>query len=112
MNAILNTLKTGKAFREAYNPDAPEGIGAVDYIWGVVPLHWFMRLAGVRIVSPRKVWVGGRYALPWQVTIRHRDVEVTRSAAETKVTFPSGAAVALTGAAWQAVEDPGTPAGS
>ncbi len=107
MHAILHTLKTEQAFREAYNSDTLEGLGEVDYIWGVVPLHWLMRLIGVRIVSARKVWAGGPHVLPWPVTVRHYGVAVERSATGTKITFPSGAVMGLTGDAWQAVEDTG-----
>ncbi len=106
MTAQLHTLKTEKAFREAYNSDVLEGLGDVDHIWGVTPLHWFMRLIGVRIVSPRKVWAGGRYVLPWPVMVTHRGVAVTRSAEGTQIAFPSGRVVGLTDEAWQAVEDP------
>ncbi|GAB4452317.1 MAG: hypothetical protein Kow00120_22520 [Anaerolineae bacterium] len=109
MAAQLHTLKTEKAFREAYNADAPEGLGDVDHIRGVTPLHWLMRLIGVRIVSPRKVWTGGRYALPWPVTVTHRGVTVTRSATQTTVEFPSGSVLRLTDDTWQAVEDPHPP---
>lgn len=105
VTAQLHTLKNEQAFREAYNSDALGGIGAVDYIWGVVPLHWLMRLIGVRIVSSTKVWAGGEYVLPWPVTVRHRGVEVRRSAGGTEIVFPSGKMVGLTDDTWQAVED-------
>ncbi|MBN1287633.1 MAG: hypothetical protein JXB47_19685 [Anaerolineae bacterium] len=105
MTAQLHTLKHEQAFREAYNSDILEGIGSVDYIWGVTPLHWLMRLIGVRIVSPTKVWAGGRYVLPWPATVQHRGVTAARSEAGTQITFPSGAVVRLTGETWQAVED-------
>jgi hypothetical protein len=109
MKAQLHTLRSEKAFREAYNSDELEGLGDVDYIWGVVPLHWLMRLLGVRIVSSRKVWAGGRYVLPWPVTVTHHGVEVTRSNEGTQITFPSGAVIALTGDEWRAVEDRNPP---
>ena len=104
--AQLHTLKTDNGFREAYNADELGGLGEIDGVCGIVPLHWLMRLIGVRIVSPRKVWVGGRYVLPWPVTLAHRGVEVTRAAEGTRVAFASGAVVEPEGDAWQAVEDP------
>lgn len=108
--AQLHTLKTEKAFREAYNPDELEGLGEVDYLWGVTPLHWLMRLLGVRIVSPRKVWVGGRHVLPWPVTVTHRGVKVARFAGGTRIIFPSGAVVEPpVSVEWRAVEDPTPP---
>ncbi len=110
MAAQLHTLGTEKAFREAYNSDALEGIGEIDYLWGVVPLHLLWRLMGVRIVSPRRVWIGGKYALPWPVTIRHLGVEVRRGEDGAVITFPSGHKKRLRSEKWQAVEDTAAPA--
>lgn len=109
MAAQLHTLRAEQAFREAYNSDVLEGIGEIDYLWGVVPLHLLWRLMGVRIVSPRRVWIGGKYALPWPVTIRHLGIEVRRSAESAVVTFPSGYSKRLRSEKWQVVEDSTAP---
>ncbi len=105
----IHCLRTEKGFREAYNPDAPEGLGEVDAIGGVVPLHLLWRLMGVRIISPGRVWVGGDYALPWPVRVRHLGVTVERTAKGARITFPSGHQKRVRSARWQAVEDPQAP---
>jgi hypothetical protein len=105
MTAMIHTLKAEKAFREAYNPDVLEGMGDRDYLWGVAPAHLFLKTVGIRIISSRKVWVGGHNPFPQPVTVRARGVSVTRAGDVTTIVFPSERQVTLTGAEPQFVED-------
>lgn len=95
MKVMLATLIGEKAFREAYNPDKPEGLGDRDYLWGVAPVHLFLRTVGVRIVSARKVWLSGVNPLPWGVTVRHKGVAVSKAGKAATVVFPSGREVVV-----------------
>ncbi len=106
VTAQLYTLRTEKAFREAYNSDELEGLGERDFLSGVVPLHLLWRLMGIRFISPGKVWIGGEYALPWPVRVQHHGVTVERNAKGAKITFPSGQVKRTRSTRWQAVEDP------
>ena len=76
-------------------------LGERDYLWGVAPVALFMRALGVRIVSPRKVYVQGRNPFPWPVTGRHKGLVVARGETETVVTFPSGHTAVVSGEAPQ-----------
>ncbi|MBI3242168.1 MAG: hypothetical protein HYZ49_07735 [Chloroflexi bacterium] len=105
MTAMIHTLKTEKAFREAYNSDALEGLGERDYLWGVAPVHLFLRTLGVRIISSRKVWLVGQNPFPWPVTVRWRGVTVTKIDEGALVKFPSGREVAVTEDREQIIED-------
>jgi hypothetical protein len=105
MQAMLHALKEDQAFREAYNADEPEGLGDRDYIWGVAPVALFMQVLGVRIVSPRKVYLEGCSPFPWPVTIRCKGLTIVRGAQATVVTFASGRGATVTGDLRQVVED-------
>jgi len=93
MTVILFTLKNEKAFREAYNADRLEGLGERTHIAGVAPVQLFMRIVGVRFISPRRVFLEGRNPFPWPVTIRYKGVTITKSAEGATVSFPSGTTV-------------------
>ena len=90
MQAMIYSLKNEQAFREAYNPDELEGLGERDYIWGVAPVYLFLKTLGMRVISPRKVWVSGRNPFPWPVTVKHKGVTVHKAAGLTRITFPDG----------------------
>jgi hypothetical protein len=107
MSGMLFTLKMDKAFREAYNSDALEGIGERDYIWGVAPVYLFLRTVGIRIITPRRVYLEGHNPMPWPVTVRYKGLIVRKEpgAAYSKITFPSGKEVIVTEEAAQFVTD-------
>ncbi|MBN1964957.1 MAG: hypothetical protein JW910_09935 [Anaerolineae bacterium] len=107
--AQLHTLRTEHAFREAYNSDTLEGLGEQDYLTGIVPLHLLWRLMGFFVISPRQVWIGGEYALPWPVRVQHLGVMVERTAKGARITFPSGTVKRTRSATWRMVEDPAGP---
>ncbi len=101
----IHALRTQKAFQQAYNSDVLAGLGDDDYVSGVVPLHLLWRLMGIRIISPKRVLVGGEYALPWPVRVQQHGVTVTRDAEGTRVTFPSGAEKRVRTEKWRVIED-------
>ncbi len=105
LDAQVKALKRDHGFREAYNSETGEGLGDLDELAGIVPLQLVMALIGLRIVSARRVWAGGVFALPNPVKVTQQGVEVMRSAGGTTVRFPSGHAVEV-GPEWQLIEDP------
>ena len=107
MQGMIYTLKEEKAFREAYNADQLGGLGDRHYIWGVAPVALFMHTLGVRIISPRRVYLEGRSPFPWPVTIHHKGLTITRDPQRTTITFPSGRSATLEDPEAQYVEDAG-----
>jgi hypothetical protein len=104
---MLHTLKNDKCFREAYNSDKLEGLGEKDYLWGVAPVHLFLRAVGLRLLTPRRIFVEGHNPFPWPVSVRWKGVSVTKESgsATTRVSFPSGQQVVVTDETPQFVVD-------
>jgi len=95
LKAQIEALRTHKAFSEYLHSNEPAGLGEIGHVGGIAPLHLFLRVAGVRIISANKVWAGGPFVLAAPVTVRRLGVVVTRSAEGTHIQFPSGRAVVL-----------------
>lgn len=93
--AQVVTLRQARAFHEFYHADEPRGLGERGSAAGIVPLHLLLRVLGVRIISPGKVWAGGIFHWGSAVSISHRGVKITRSADGTLIRFPSGNTVDL-----------------
>lgn len=104
--AQIAVLKQEKAFTEFYHSDQAEGLGERGHVGGIVPLHLLLRVLGVRIISSGKVWAGGAFVWDRPVTVTQHGVVVRRSRDGTKVRFPSGYTVDLTGDDFQEVVDP------
>src|SRR3989304_7255784 len=91
MQGPLAALRADGAFRECYNADAPEGLGERNHVTGVPSLSTFLRVLGVRLISPRKVGIEGSNPFPWPVTVRWRGIEIRRvPGGATLITFPDG----------------------
>lgn len=111
MQVMLHTLKTEAAFREAYDADRLQGLGDRDYLWGVAPVHLFLRVLGVRVLSPRRVFVEAGNPFPWPVTVRHHGVSVIKDGHRTYVIFPAGDRFEFADERPHVVELPAQPAG-
>jgi len=107
LDGMLPVVKREKAFYEGYHADKLAPLGARGHVGGIAPLHLLLRVVGVRIISPKRVWTGGAFAWGRPITITHQGVRVHRSGEGTTITFPSGTSVTLAANAdWQPVDDP------
>jgi hypothetical protein len=107
VKAQTDIFRANEHFYEFYHSDQPQGLGTPGHLGGIVPLHLFLRVLGIRVVSDTKVWVGGTFHLPAPVMLRQRGVTVRRSTDETSIQFPSGYEVTLPASYdWQEVIDP------
>ncbi len=108
MEAVVHSLNADGAFREAYNADQAEGLGERDHMAGVAPLSLFLSTLGVRLISPRKVWLAGHNPYPWPVTVRWRGLEIRRVPdGPTSVIFPDGQRLEVVGEQARLVEQVG-----
>lgn len=106
LDVQATVLRARHNFTEFYDSDRPEGRGEVGYLGGIPPLSLLLRVLGAWIINPRRVWTGGPFDWPTPVTIRQHGVTVSRSAAGTTITFPSGHEIVLgPDEPWQAVDD-------
>jgi hypothetical protein len=101
----VQVLKSQKHFSEFYHSDESRGLGEEGHAAGIVPVHLLLRVLGVRVISSRKAWVGGKFCWGKPVTIRQHGIAIHRSAEETHIIFPSGYETRVSGSDWQEVVD-------
>ncbi len=104
MGAIVHNLRVDKAFREAYNADRAEGLGERGHLSGLAPIDLFLYTLGVRLISPRKVWLRPGNSFPWTVVVSWRGLRLECLKDRTIVTFPNGQQVDVAGEEPQEVE--------
>lgn len=107
MDAQTVVFTTEKSFFEFYHSQEVKGLGTRGHLGGIIPLHLFMRVIGVRIISGHKVWAGGPFLWAKPVTISQHGVTVQRSREKTLIKFPSGHEVQFSGDSWQEIVDSG-----
>lgn len=96
-----------------YHASELKGYGEAQHIGGIAPLKLLSDVVGIRILSPRKVWVGGPFTWGRPIQVAQHGVVVARSADGIQIDFPSGNSVKLAAEPeWQAVTDetPSEPA--
>jgi glycogen debranching enzyme len=97
MEAIVASTRSDRCFYEAYNADAPQGLGDRHDLTGVAPVHSLLRILGIHLASPTRLSVEGKSPFDRPITVRWRGLEVRRDADRTRVTFPDGAQIELDG---------------
>ena len=90
MAAIVHALRMEHTFRQEYEAETGQGLGDRNAPCGGVPLSLLLACAGVQLISPTKVGLSGPNVLRGPVTIRWRDLQVTRAGEVTRVVFPDG----------------------
>ncbi len=94
--AQIRSLSNDTTFRSLYNADTGAGIGEVDSILGVVSLGWFARLFGAFVLDAERVAIIEPFAFNGEtMTWTQHGVRITRSDAETVITFPGERTVTL-----------------
>jgi hypothetical protein len=104
MANVIHSLKADKAFRESYHAEQAAGFGDRHHQWGLAPVSLFLETLGVRLISPRKVWLRPSNPFHRPVTIRWRGLKIECFEMHTVVTFPNGQRVKIEGDEPQFVE--------
>lgn len=97
MRAIIPALKQSSAFHERYNAEIGQHFGERNYLSGLAPLGLFLQTLGVEIINNHHVILQGNNPFPWPVTVKYQGISITRHAADTVLTFPSGQTVTVSG---------------
>ena len=96
MAGIVKNLKKNGAFQRYYLADNGQASGERNYLGGLAPVGLFLEALGVRLVSPRKIYLRGFNPFPWPVTVKYIGLTVLRHKEKTTVVFPDGQAVEVT----------------
>ncbi len=105
MAAVLHSLRSDAAFREAYDADTLGGMGERDHQAGLAPLPLFLYTLGLDLITPHKLRVARRNPYPWPVSVRWLGLEVRMPpAGAIQITFPDGQTIELPGDEPQEIE--------
>ena len=110
LESLSQILKRDGYLSQFYHADDYQGFGEDHHVGGIAPLGLLHDVIGIRIVSSRKVWVGGEFTWGEPIRIEQHGVTVQRDAGGIRVEFPSGHGETLPpNIDWRALIDPTTP---
>ncbi len=90
MNTILQGLRDFNGFFPAYTAEEGVPAGKANSVAGLAPLRLFLKLAGIRLISPGQVAIWGSSPFPWPVEVRWQGLWLRREGGHTHIIFPDG----------------------
>jgi len=90
MSTIIQGLKNYHGFFSAYEMDRGLPKGHANAITGLAPVGLFLKLAGIKLLSPNKVAIWESNPFPWPIEVYWQGLWIHREGAQTHITFPDG----------------------
>jgi hypothetical protein len=90
MQGVIIALGQSGAFHRIYQADSGVGVGERNALQGLAPFRLFLDTLGVRIISPKRIFIEGFNPFPWPVTVKYRGTTILRQKDKTTVVFPDG----------------------
>jgi hypothetical protein len=90
MSTIVDGLRDFHGFFPYYEAATGKPAGKRNAIAGLVPLALFLKIAGIRLFSPKQVAIWGLCPFPWQMQVQWQGLSLEREGCRTRVTFPNG----------------------
>jgi hypothetical protein len=91
MHGIVYGLKDFDGFYPLFDSKTGQPVGQYNAISGLVPIRLFLKIAGVKLLSPTKVALWGSNPFLWPIEINWRGLSIWKEQEHTRITFPNGA---------------------
>lgn len=90
MWAINQGLKDYDGFFSLFDNKNGLPVGQCNAITGLVPVQLFLKIAGIKLLSPTRVALWGINPFPWPIEIQWKGLSLWKEKEHTKITFPNG----------------------
>ena len=90
MTPIIRGLKAFNGFYPRFDNLTGLPIGAANTIAGLVPVGLFLKIAGIKLMSPERVAVWGENPFPWPVEVRWQGLCLRKETSQVDIIFPDG----------------------
>jgi hypothetical protein len=103
MKTIADSLREEGSLFRYYHAGSGKGIGDRDSLAGLAPLGFFLKVLGVKLISPHKVEITGNNPFSRPVTVKYRGLTILRQKEKTQVIFPDGQMIEMTNSSPQII---------
>ncbi len=90
MAPIIEGLRNYDGFYPYFQTKDGKPLGEKNALAGLAPLRLFLEIAGVRVLTPKKVALWGHNPFPWPIEINWQGLSLLRKKSSSRITFPDG----------------------
>lgn len=90
MGAVTKSIQKTMTLNQAYHYETGKTLGAQKSITSLIPTGLFLRILGVKILTPYLVEISGNNPFPWPVSIKYQGLIIIKQERKTLVIFPDG----------------------
>ena len=95
MKPVSHSLHSSMTFHQSYNQDTGKSLGAQNSLTSLIPPGLFLRILGIKIISPFKFENSGHNPFPWPVTVKYQGLTVVKQEKRTLAIFPDGQTITV-----------------
>jgi hypothetical protein len=103
MKPVGNVLQKDMTLYQSYHNETGKPIGIQNSITSLIPLGLFLRILGLKIISPFMIEISGNNPFPWPVTVKYQGLTVIKEEKKTLVTFPDGQNISVNNSKFQRI---------
>jgi hypothetical protein len=90
MKPVIQTVERDMVLFQSHHSETGKALGAQNSLTSLIPVGLFLRILGVKIISPTKVEISGNNPFPWPVTIKYQGLTIVKQEKKSLVIFPDG----------------------
>jgi len=90
MKPILQGLKQFIGFYSLFDDKTGLPIGPANTIGGLIPVALFLKIAGIKLLSPNRLAIWGENPFPWPIEVRWQGLFLRKESLKTDIVFPDG----------------------
>ena len=90
MKPAIQALENDFAIYQSYHSETGRPLGTKNILTSLIPVGLFLRILGVKILSPTRVEISGHNPFPWPITIKYQGLTIVKHEKKSLVIFPNG----------------------
>jgi hypothetical protein len=90
MKPVIRSLQKELTSNHSYHSEIGTPLGTQNSLASLVPIGLFLKILGVKIITPFIVEIFGYNPFPWPVTVKYQGLTITKQERKTVIIFPDG----------------------
>jgi hypothetical protein len=90
MKPVIRSLQKELTSNHSYHSEIGTPLGTQNSLASLVPIGLFLKILGVKIITPYIVEIFGYNPFPWPVTVKYQGLTITKQERKTVIIFPDG----------------------